>query len=257
MCKIAWFCFTIVTACGVGENVVQLGVNVDHVATLRNLRGTTYPDVVKIASEAVECGADFITVHLREDRRHIKDGDVFALKRHLAVPLNLEMAATREMLEIAKEVAPQYVCLVPEKREEITTESGIDAKGAFDALAPVVSDLRRSGIGVTLFIEPEEEQVDYAKKLCADKVELHVGAYCLNKSQSELEKIACAAAYSHAQGMECHAGHGIDYSTAATIATISHVSALNVGHFLICESLLHGVGSAVRNMKKIISRHSA
>ncbi|AAV86484.1 pyridoxal phosphate biosynthetic protein [Anaplasma marginale str. St. Maries] len=242
-----------------GSVVVQLGVNVDHVATLRNLRSTAYPDVVRIASKAVECGADFITVHLREDRRHIRDGDVFALKKHLAVPLNLEMAATREMLEIAKKVAPRYVCLVPEKREEITTESGVDAKGMFEILAPVVSDLRQSGIGVTLFIEPEKEQVDYAKKLCADKVELHVGAYCLSKSQGELERIANAAAYSHEQGMECHAGHGIDYGTAATIATIRHVSALNVGHFLICESLLHGVGSAVRNMKKIIleQRHNA
>ncbi|MCU7611440.1 pyridoxine 5'-phosphate synthase [Anaplasma capra] len=232
---------------------MQLGVNVDHVATLRNLRGTAYPDVVEIANEAVKCGADFVTVHLREDRRHIKDTDVFVLKNNLKVPMNLEMAATHEMLEIAKAVSPEYVCLVPEKREEITTESGVNAKDLFSVLAPIVAGLQQSGIGVTLFIEPDREQIDYAKKLRADKVELHVGAYCLSRSQNELQRIADAAAYSHSEGMECHAGHGINYETAAAIAKIQHVSALNVGHFLICESLLHGMGNAVRNMKKIIS----
>ncbi|MGN7661541.1 MAG: pyridoxine 5'-phosphate synthase [Anaplasma sp.] len=233
---------------------MQLGVNVDHVATLRNLRGTSYPSVVDVATVAVESGADFITVHLREDRRHIRDGDVFDLRRCLRVPLNLEMAATGEMLEIAKKVQPQHVCLVPERREEVTTESGVDVRGLFDTLAPVVRSLQQSGIGVTLFIEPEDDQVDCAKRLHADKVELHVGAYCLNRTENELRRIIRAAEHSHSLGIECHAGHGIDHESAATIAKVQHISALNIGHFLICKSLLYGVGEAVQNMKKIIAK---
>ncbi|ABD43567.1 pyridoxine 5'-phosphate synthase [Anaplasma phagocytophilum] len=232
---------------------MQLGVNVDHVATLRNLRGTTYPSIVELANIAVEHGADFITVHLREDRRHVRDDDLYALKKHVNVPINLEMAATEEMLAIAKELSPEFVCLVPEKREEVTTESGLDTKLLYDTRLFIISELQRHGIKVTLFLDPSEEDIACAKRMNVDKIELHVGAYCISRAPQELEMITRAAQLVHEAGMICHAGHGIDYECAAAISKVKHITAINVGHFLVCEAITQGMGNAVRKMKDIIT----
>ena len=232
---------------------MQLGVNVDHVATLRNLRDTSYPSVIEVAKSAIAHGADFITVHIREDRRHIRDKDLLELKEGIAAPINLEMAATDEMVLLAKQMSPESVCIVPEKREERTTESGIDAIGMFATLLPVVSELRSHGIKTTLFIDPQQAQIEYAKKLAVDKIELHVGQYCMHQQQPMLEEIKEAARYAAQLSMEVHAGHGIDYTTAKTLATIPEISALNIGHFIICEAVTHGIAHVVEKMKKIIT----
>ncbi|ABD44897.1 pyridoxine 5'-phosphate synthase [Ehrlichia chaffeensis str. Heartland] len=232
---------------------VALGVNIDHVATLRNARNVDYPDIVEVANIAVSNGADFITVHLREDRRHIKDDDVFRLKNSLKVPLNLEIAPTDEMLSIAIKVRPKCVCLVPEKRQELTTEGGLDVKRAFSYLISFIEKLHTYNIDVTLFIEPDVDQIDQAKKLSADNVELHTGKYCNNTTQSELSQVIKAAEYCYQRNIGCHAGHGLNYQSAAIIAKVPYISALNIGHFLICESVLHGIGTSVHKMKKAIA----
>ena len=231
---------------------VKLGVNVDHVATLRNIRGTPYPDLVEIAQIVADSGADFITVHLREDRRHIRDDDLRELLKHVSLPLNLEMAATDEMLKIAKELRPYSVCLVPEKRMELTTETGLDAKALVEAESTVVADLQSQGIKVVLFLDPEEAQVSYASRLNADKIELHVGAYCIRRTEEEFARIIAIAQQCEECGIECHAGHGLDYTCAAQVAGIRQISAINVGHFLVCEALKLGMGAAVRKMKDVI-----
>ncbi|WP_395877588.1 pyridoxine 5'-phosphate synthase [Ehrlichia muris] len=235
---------------------VALGVNIDHVATLRNARGIHYPDILEVANIAVNYGADFITVHLREDRRHIKDNDVFRLKENLKVPLNLEIAATDEMLSIAIEVKPKCVCLVPEKRQELTTEGGLDTKRISSYLASFIDKLHAHSIDVTLFIEPDVDQIDQAKKLHADNIELHTGKYCNNTTQDTLLQIKKAAEYCYQQNINCHAGHGLNYHSAGIIAKIPYISALNIGHFLICESVLHGIGMSVYKMKKVITSTS-
>ena len=232
---------------------MQLGVNVDHVATLRNLRDTSYPSVIEVAKIAIAHGADFITVHIREDRRHIRDKDLLELKAEITAPINLEMAATDEMVSLAKRMLPESVCIVPEKREERTTESGIDAARLFSALLPVISDLKSHGIKTTLFIDPQKMQIEYAKKLAVDKVELHVGQYCIHHQQQMFEEIREAARYATELGLQVHAGHGIDYTSAKSLATLTNISALNIGHFIICEAVTHGIAHVVEKMKKIIT----
>ncbi|MFV9838730.1 MAG: pyridoxine 5'-phosphate synthase [Aaplasma endosymbiont of Hyalomma asiaticum] len=232
---------------------VKLGVNVDHVATLRNIRGTPYPNLVEIVQIVADSGADFITVHLREDRRHIRDGDLQEILRNVRLPLNLEMAATDEMIKIAKELRPDSVCLVPEKRMEMTTETGLDAKKLVNSNSTVVSALQAEGIKVVLFLDPDATQVSYARRLNVDKIELHVGAYCMNRTKEEFARIVAVAQQCEEYGIECHAGHGLDYSSAAQVAGIRQITAINVGHFLVCEALKLGIGEAVRKMRDVIT----
>ena len=230
---------------------LRLGVNIDHVATVRNARGAGYPDPVRAASIAVAAGADGITAHLREDRRHITDDDIARLAVALTVPLNLEMAATDEMLGIALRHRPHAACIVPEKREEVTTEGGLDAVGLFDRLAPMVAAMRAAGIRVSLFIEPDAAQIDAAIRLGVPVVELHTGRYCELEGEAravELRRIADAAALAAKNGIEVHAGHGLTYDNVGPIAAIPQVRELNIGHFLIGEAIFLGLGEAVRRM---------
>ena len=232
--------------------VLRLGVNIDHVATVRNARGSGYPDPVRAALLAAESGADGITAHLREDRRHITDDDIARLSSELTIPLNLEMAATDEMLAIALRHRPHAACIVPEKREERTTEGGLDAAGQFAMLAPLVSQLGAAGIRVSLFVEPSAAQIDAALRLGAPVVELHTGRYCELEGAAqaeELRRIADAAALAVKNGIEVHAGHGLTYANVAPIAAIPQVRELNIGHFLIGEALFLGLGDAVRQMR--------
>jgi pyridoxine 5-phosphate synthase len=231
---------------------LRLGVNVDHVATVRNARGGLHPDPVRAALLAVEAGADGITAHLREDRRHISDADIERLMRELKVPLNLEMAATNEMLAIALRHRPHAVCLVPEKRQERTTEGGLDAAGAYDHLAPFVSKLADAGIRVSLFIEADPRQLDTAKQVGAPVVELHTGAYCEGKDSARmahLGRIQEAAAHAAQIGLECHAGHGLSYDTVGPIAAIPTLAELNIGHFLVGEAIFTGFADAIQRMR--------
>ena len=235
---------------------LRLGVNIDHVATVRNARGAGYPDPVRAAMLAAEAGADGITAHLREDRRHITDRDIARLADGLTVPLNLEMAATEEMLGIALRHRPHAACIVPEKREERTTEGGMDAAGQFEHLQPMVAALRDAGIRVSLFIEPDARQIDAALRLGAPVVELHTGRYAeLGGTQDaelradELRRLADAAALAAKNGIEVHAGHGLTFDNVAPIAAIPQVRELNIGHFLIGEALFVGLGEAVRRMR--------
>lgn len=231
---------------------LRLGVNIDHVATVRNARGAGYPDPVRAALVAAAAGADGITAHLREDRRHITDDDIARLSEQLTIPLNLEMAATDEMLAIALRHRPHAACIVPEKREELTTEGGLDAAGQFDRLSPLVSALRDAGIRVSLFVEPDARQIEAAMRLGAPVVELHTGRYAEGDSAvqtSELRRLADAAALAAKNGIEVHAGHGLTYANVAPIAAIPQVRELNIGHFLIGEALFLGLGDAVRRMR--------
>jgi pyridoxine 5-phosphate synthase len=231
---------------------LRLGVNIDHVATVRNARGAGYPDPVRAALLAAEAGADGITAHLREDRRHITDDDIARLSADLTIPLNLEMAATEEMLGIALRHRPHAACIVPEKREERTTEGGLDAAGQFDQLAPLVGALTAAGIRVSLFIEPDARQIDAAIRLGAPVVELHTGRYCELEGDAratELRRIADAAALAVKNGIEVHAGHGLTYDNVGPVAAIPQVRELNIGHFLIGEAMFVGLGEAVRSMR--------
>lgn len=230
---------------------VRLGVNIDHVATLRNARGGRYPDLLRAALEAKKGGADSITIHLREDRRHVRDVDVERLISEQVLPVNLEIAATQEMHSIALARRPQALCLVPERRQELTTEGGLDAAGVADRLAPFVTSLRKAGIVVALFIDPDRRQVEAAAKLNVPAVELHTGAYCEAKGDAqaeELRRLAEAAAYGHSLGLEIHAGHGLDFETAAAVAGIREICELNIGHFLVAEALFTGLSESVRRM---------
>lgn len=234
---------------------LRLGVNIDHVATIRNARGGLHPDPVRAARLAAEAGADGITAHLREDRRHISDLDIERLSREIALPLNLEMAATAEMLDIALRHKPHAACLVPEKREERTTEGGLDAVGQFDMLAPIVARLRDAGIRVSLFVEPEPRQLDAARRLGAPVVELHTGAYCDTQGEARarhLDRIVAAAAHAEAIGLECHAGHGLSFETVAPVAAIPTLVELNIGHFLVGEAIFVGLGAAIRRMRALM-----
>lgn len=240
------------------QDKLRLGVNIDHVATIRNARGGALPDPVRAARLAEQAGADGITAHLREDRRHIGDEDIIRLMEAIAVPLNLEMAATEEMLQIALDHKPHAACIVPEKREERTTEGGLDVARHRDQLAPYVSDLGAAGIRVSLFIEPDRAQLDVAKELGAPVVELHTGAYCDAVSGAdrirELDRIKAAAAHAAEIGLECHAGHGLTFETVGPVAAIETVVELNIGHFLIGEAIFSGLDSAIRRMRAAMDK---
>jgi pyridoxine 5-phosphate synthase len=237
----------------------RLGVNIDHVATLRNARGGDHPDPVRAAQLAAASGADGITAHLREDRRHIRDDDMRRLKDEVALPLNFEMAATEEMLELCLEVQPHAACLVPEKRTERTTEGGLDVAGNKQALASFVDRLSAANIRVSLFIDPEEPQLVAAKELGAPVVELHTGAYheaALKTQpaliQAEFDKIRDSAEKGHAMGLEIHAGHGLTFQNVQPVAGIPVVRELNIGHFLMGEAMFMGLDQSVREMRKLI-----
>ncbi|MBW6531366.1 pyridoxine 5'-phosphate synthase [Sphingomonas sp. RRHST34] len=231
---------------------LRLGVNIDHVATVRNARGGVFPDPVRAALLAAEAGADGITAHLREDRRHITDDDIARLSAGLAIPLNLEMAATSEMLAIALRHRPHAACIVPEKREERTTEGGLDAAGQRAALAPIVAALREAGVRVSLFIEPDPRQIEAALQLGAPVVELHTGRYAELDGAAradELRRLADAAALAAKNGIEVHAGHGLTYDNVAPIAAIPQLRELNIGHFLVGEAIFVGLDASVRRMR--------
>lgn len=233
-------------------SLLRLGVNIDHVATIRNARGGTHPDPVEAARLAVKAGADGITAHLREDRRHISDNDIIRLCNEVDKPLNLEMAATDEMLEIALGHVPHAACIVPEKREERTTEGGLDVVTGQDRLKPYVQTLVKAGIRVSMFIEPDPEQLDGAKALGAPVVELHTGAYCEATGEDqkrELARIVTAAAYAENIGLECHAGHGLTFDTVAAVAAIPTIAELNIGHFLIGDAIFTGLEESIRAMR--------
>jgi len=232
---------------------LRLGVNIDHVATIRNARGGEHPDPVKAALSAVKAGADGITAHLREDRRHIRDEDIATLMAALTVPLNLEMAATPEMLGIALKHRPHAACIVPEKREERTTEGGLDAAGQIDALRPIVRALSDAGIRVSLFIEADPAQIEAAIRLGAPVVEFHTGRYAhVSGAQraDELRRIADAVALAAKNGIEPHAGHGLTFDNVGPIAAIPQIAELNIGHFLIGEAIFGGLEGSIREMRR-------
>jgi len=232
---------------------LRLGVNIDHVATIRNARGGRHPDPVRAARMAAAAGADGITAHLREDRRHISDGDITELTRQIDLPLNLEMAATEEMLAIAMRHRPHAACIVPERREERTTEGGLDAVGGSNHLAPFVRALGEPGIRVSLFIEPAKEQIEAARHLGAPVVELHTGAYCDadgDRRDAELARIVEAAAHAEALSIECHAGHGLTFDTVGPVASIPTIVELNIGHFLVGEAIFCGLDQSIRMMRQ-------
>ena len=238
------------------QNDLRLGVNIDHVATIRNARGGDYPDPVRAAHLAAEAGADGITAHLREDRRHITDTDILRLCDEIDLPLNLEMAATDEMLAIALRHKPHAACLVPEKREERTTEGGLDVVGGFDKLKPVVAQLTDVGVRVSLFIEPDAEALDASKALGAPVVELHTGTYCDAPAgaerDTELARVVEAAAHAEKLGLECHAGHGLTYDTVKPVAVIPTLKELNIGHFLVGEAIFIGFEASIKEMRRLM-----
>ena len=238
---------------------LRLGVNIDHVATIRNARGGGLPDPVRAAHLAEVAGADGITAHLREDRRHIRDADIERLMAEIALPLNLEMAATEEMVEIALRHGPHAACIVPERRAERTTEGGLDAAGGRAQLAPMIARLGDRGVRVSLFIEPDPRQLDAAVEMGAPVVELHTGKYCdlldegrLDAAEVERARLAAAAAHGAAMGLEIHAGHGLTYMNVAPIAAIPEVRELNIGHFLIGEAIFVGLEASVREMRRLM-----
>ncbi len=243
---------------------LRLGVNIDHVATIRNARGAPYPDPLRAALLAAQAGADGITAHLREDRRHISDDDIDHLARELKIPLNLEMAATGEMLEIALRHKPHAVCLVPEKREERTTEGGIDAAGQHNHLVPFVRKLGDAGIRVSMFVDPDERQIEASKSLGAPVVELCTGAYCeavIANDRVAVEQHLAAARKSAASaarlGLEVHAGHGLTYENVKPIAAIPEIRELNIGHFLIGEAIFIGLEASIRRMRALMDEARA
>jgi pyridoxine 5-phosphate synthase len=238
---------------------LRLGVNIDHVATIRNARGGRHPHPLRAAHLAVDAGADGITAHLREDRRHISDADIAQLKAELTRPLNLEMAATEEMLAIALRHVPHACCLVPEKREERTTEGGLDVVRAENQLRPRVEALKGAGIRVSLFIEPDAKAIEASARLGAQVVELHTGAYCERALADdaagvarELARIEQAARAAAAAGLEVHAGHGLTYNTVGAVARIGEIVELNIGHFLIGEAIFSGLGAAIGRMRELM-----
>ena len=235
---------------------MKLGVNVDHVATLRQVRGTTYPSPLEAALLCEKAGADGITIHLREDRRHIQDADLQAMKTHLKIPLNLEMANSQEIVEIAVAARPEEVCLVPERRQELTTEGGLDAVGQFDALKPSITRLKAAGILVSLFIEPSIPQLDAAAKLGAPVVELHTGKYCDlagEERQDELMRLVAAAEHGHRIGLRVNAGHGLNLDNLPVfLGAVPHLDTLNIGHSIVARAVLVGMEQAVRETKALL-----
>lgn len=235
---------------------MKLGVNVDHVATLRQARGTDYPSPAAAAQVCVEAGAEGITIHLREDRRHIQNADVYGLRRSLSVPLNLEMANAPSIVEIALEVKPAEVCLVPEKRQELTTEGGLDAAGQLERLCPSVDAMRDAGIAVSLFIAPDERQIEAAATLKVPCIELHTGTFCdaaEREAEKELERLIHGARIAHAAGLQVNAGHGINLSNIAGILRIPHLDTLNIGHSIVARAVMVGMYDAVAEMLAAMS----
>jgi pyridoxine 5-phosphate synthase len=238
---------------------LRLGVNIDHVATVRNARGSAYPDPVRAAKLAEEAGADGITAHLREDRRHISDADIENLMEALTLPLNLEMAATGEMQKIALRHRPHAVCIVPERREERTTEGGLNVASEENRLAHFIAPLREAGARVSIFIAADARQVEAAHRIGAAVVELHTGAYCdahaegrLQARDAELQRLTEMAGLAHRLGLEVHAGHGLTYDTVRPIAELPQVVELNIGHFLIGEAIFRGLGPAIAEMRRLM-----
>ncbi|UWQ58723.1 pyridoxine 5'-phosphate synthase [Leisingera caerulea] len=241
------------------QNQLRLGVNIDHVATVRNARGGAYPDPVRAAKLAEEAGADGITAHLREDRRHITDADIDALMEALTVPLNFEMAATEEMQRIALRHKPHAVCIVPEKREERTTEGGLEVAREENRLAHYIAPLRDAGCRVSIFIAADKKQIEAAHRIGAEVIELHTGAYCdyhaegrFEDRDRELEALRDMSAYAHSLGLEVHAGHGLTYDTVEPVAAFPEVKELNIGHFLIGEAVFRGLTPAVQEMRRLM-----
>ena len=234
---------------------LELGINIDHIATLRNARGTIYPDPIKAARLAEEAGADLITLHLREDRRHIKDADLIALRPLIKTRMNLECAVTPEMLDIACKIQPHDVCLVPEKREEVTTEGGLDVISHFDAVKAATTQLINAGIRVSLFIDPDEKQIKAAKECGASVVELHTGRYADETGAvqlAELERIQKAAQYGVSIGLRVNAGHGLNEDNVLPIAAITELSELNIGHAIVAEAVFKGWQKAITDMKSLM-----
>jgi len=236
--------------------MLRLGVNIDHVATLRNARGTKYPSVVEAALIAESYGADLITLHLREDRRHIRDQDVQVLRQTLKTAMNLEMAVSEEMLRIALQIKPDYVCLVPERRQEITTEGGLEVKSNLDLIARIVTTLHEHGIRVSLFIDADSEQIVAAKQTGTDAIEIHTGKYADAPThviqQQELNKIVTMSKLAADLGLTVNAGHGLTYHNVLAIAQIPQVQELNIGHAIVAQSIIHGLGPAVAQMKALL-----
>ena len=235
----------------------RLGVNIDHVATVRNARGETYPSPLRAALLSEKSGADSVTIHLREDRRHINDHDLKIIKFKLKIPLNLEIAATSEMLRIALKHKPPFVCIVPEKRKEITTEGGLNLKYKKKFLKTVIDKLTRNGSRVSLFIDPNMQDIKEAKKLNSSCIEIHTGKICklINENKkftNELQKIKKAVSYAHSIGLEVHAGHGLTYTSAKTLKKIPKISEFNIGHFIIGESIYLGLPVVIKNFRKIL-----
>jgi len=240
---------------------LRLGINIDHVATLRNARGGRHPDPLRAAEIAIAAGADGITAHLREDRRHIRDDDIARLKERIAQPLNLEMAATAEMTAIARKLRPHAACLVPERREERTTEGGLDVVAGRAQIAPAVKVLGDAGIRVSLFIAAEASQIETAAEIGAPAIEIHTGAWCDAIAQNEraaaateFRRIKAGAALAQRLGLEVHAGHGLNYETAQTIAALPQIVELNIGHFLIGEAVFDGLATVVKRMRAAMTR---
>jgi pyridoxine 5-phosphate synthase len=238
---------------------IRLGINIDHVATLRNARGGRHPDPIRAAKLAVEAGADNITAHLREDRRHIKDEDIVRLTAAKLAPLNLEMAVTDEMLAIAVHAKPHATCLVPERRQEITTEGGLDVASQIATLTPFVAKLRRAGIQVSLFIDPEPEQIEASAKVGTDAIEFHTGTYCLAANAGDtrardraLRRLAKGAQQAAALGLEVHAGHGLDHENVVPVASIPEIVELNIGHYLVGEAIFVGLAASVARMRAVM-----
>ncbi|MFL9502823.1 pyridoxine 5'-phosphate synthase [Rhodopseudomonas palustris] len=243
---------------------LRLGVNIDHIATLRNARGGRHPDPLRAAFAAIEAGADGITAHLREDRRHIRDADMQRLKAEISKPLNFEMAATDDMIRIALGVKPHAVCLVPERREELTTEGGLDVVGQQASLGPAIERFNDAGIRTSLFIAADPAQIEMAAKLKAPAIEIHTGAWCdaitdgdAAKANTEWQRIFAGAALARSAGLEVHAGHGLDYATAETISELPQLVELNIGFYMIGEALFVGLGETVRAMRAAMDRGRA
>ncbi|NOC47154.1 MULTISPECIES: pyridoxine 5'-phosphate synthase [unclassified Ruegeria] len=246
------------------ENHLRLGVNIDHVATVRNARGGDYPDPLRAAKLAEEAGADGITAHLREDRRHISDADIDGLMEVLSVPLNFEMAATPEMQKIALRHKPHAVCIVPEKREERTTEGGLEVAREENKLAHFIAPLREAGCRVSIFIAADQRQIEAAHRIGAEVIELHTGAYCdahaegrMEDAERELESLRQMSTFAHSLGLEVHAGHGLTYDTVKPVAAFPEVKELNIGHFLIGEAIFLGMTPAIQAMRRLMDEARA
>ena len=236
----------------------RLGVNIDHVATLRNVRGEDYPSPVKAALKCQEFGADGITAHLREDRRHIRDADIEAIKSQISIPLNFEMAPTNEMVEIAIKTLPNACCIVPEKREEVTTEGGIDVKRNHNILGTIIGRLKKNNIRVSLFVDSSVDQIKLAKELGSDIIEIHAGEFCRKVHdrldfQNELNTIKEASSFAESIGLETHVGHGVTFDSIVELSRINEVKEFNIGHFIISESLFLGLETTIKKMKSLIA----